>query len=276
MHLYAPALPLREHPGISVSQEPKALALLGEAGITKLGEMYQGGSFVALEDLTAKTAYSAILGFTCARLRAAVRAEYPAEPLMLKALQMLLTGSSRRALITRLYRTSLVENLLVISGAYDKWIAQLDEPLSWEDWMTCTLSGRLMANCNLLIIHFKFLHQMYYTPARLYRYGLWEDSHCARCGMENAGFKHLAWECPHVSRFWGSVTLHLTKILMESVPCPPLLCLLGCCTALKECNRRLPAVSLLLAKRVVAKCWGVELHLLLSLGLKILHIARSN
>lgn len=122
----------------------------------------------------------------------------------------------------------------------------------------CQLTGCLTANCNLRIIHFKCTHQLYYTPVQLCKYGLRETANCVRCGMMDADFIHAAWHCPGVASFWAIVAKTLSEIVMEQVPCTPALCLLGYIKNLKACNRRLVAISTLLAKRAVAQCWGAR------------------
>lgn len=79
-----------------------------------------------------------------------------------------------------------------------------------------------------------------------------------RCGASCADFLHAAWYCRGIADFWVQVTEMLTEVVQERVPCAPEVCLLGCVTSLKPCNRRLVAVSTLLAKRAVAIHWGAR------------------
>lgn len=166
-----------------------------------------------------------MLRFTYVRVREAIRAIYPDYPAELKpllALQAVLAGADRTGLITKLYAASLRERVQLNSPSYNKWVALLGASLSLEMWKFCrVLTGRLTANCNLRIIHFKYLHQLYYTPMQLLRFGLRESSCCVRCGQGDAGFLHLAWNCKGIYRFWGKVTDLLTKVVSEPVQCTP-------------------------------------------------------
>lgn len=189
----------------------------------------------------------------------AVYPDYPEEPPTLRALQAMLSGEGRRGLVPKLYNASMRERERGIHSSCLRWEAMLGTTLTPEVWTACCqLTGRLTANCNLRIIHFKFIHQLYYTPVQLRRYGLRETANCVRCGMADADFIHVAWLCLGVSTFWSTVVKILSEIVLEPVPCTPELCLLGYMKSLKSCNRRLVAVSTLLAKRAIAQCWGAK------------------
>lgn len=112
-----------------------------------------------------------MLGFTYVRVWQAgkdVYADYPTEPQTLRALQAVLVTEGRKKLITRLYSASLQEGEPKDHTSYNKWLTTLGDTFTTEQWRyCCMLTGRLTTNCNLHIIHFTFLHQLYYTPSQL-------------------------------------------------------------------------------------------------------------
>lgn len=261
-YLYAPRLPLAAHPNISASQERIALTTMQAAGINTLGDLYQHCKFRPLADIQQGRAQSVLLCFTYVRFRQAIRdiyPDYPTEPQTLWALQAVLTSEDRRGLITRVYQAFLGEHESETHPSYARWSVALDAEMPADHWRyCCRLTGRLTANYNLRIIHFKFLHQMYYTPTQLCKYGLRETACCTRCGQNDADFLHLAWSCAEIAAFWSGVARVLSDVVLEPVRCTPEVCLLGYVQALKPCNRKLVAVATLLAKRAVAQRWGAK------------------
>lgn len=55
------------------------------------------------------------------------------------------------------------------------------------------------------IAHFKFIHQLHYTPAKLNRMGLTKQTCCPRCGEVSANVLHMPWSCPNLSSFWAEL-----------------------------------------------------------------------
>lgn len=259
-YIYVPDMPIEAHPGISVGREHGALNILQGAGITKLGDMYRNGIFLTMVDFQAGQQYNLMHGFIYAKLREAVSAlwlDFPKKPQMLRALQVVLKGGECRGLITRIYSTSQRENKWNYFPALEKWNAILETPMSHANWeMCCKLTGRLTANCKLRIIHFKYLHQIYYTPVRLLKFGLREDARCIRCRQDGADFMHLAWMCPAIFEFWSGVVKALSDMTYENIACKPEVCLLGLLNKIKPCNRHIVAVATLMDKRAVAMYWN--------------------
>ena len=77
------------------------------------------------------------------------------------------------------------------------------------------------------LIHFKFLHRIYYTPARLSRVYPSTSSQCWRCVFSPADSEHIFWKCPHIQTFWSEVVECLTEVLSVPVPLTARVCLLG-------------------------------------------------
>lgn len=75
--------------------------------------------------------------------------------------------------------------------------------LSEEDWEEAIEIGfqDIISTADLLI-QYKFIHHLYYTPARLVKMGLSLDIACARCNTIAADFFHMFWTCSGLSSFW--------------------------------------------------------------------------
>ncbi|KAJ1162423.1 hypothetical protein NDU88_002891 [Pleurodeles waltl] len=114
----------------------------------------------------------------------------------------------------------------------------------------------LSPNYRLRLLHFKFLHLLYYTPKKLHSMGLLADTCCARCGALDAGFFHLAWECAEVYKFWEEIRRSIVEMIEVEVPLSPKIALLGYMDEVQGPHRRLVGLLMLLAKRRVAMCWG--------------------
>lgn len=183
---------------------------------------------------------------------------FPTEPPVLNALQTLLTSTSHRHLVTRLYNTAQMDRPTSATVTMVQWNISLHTPVSLEEWsFCCTLTGMATLNCNLRIIHFKFLQQTYYTPLKLFRYELQNDSCCVRCGTSKAGFLHLALDCRRVHEYYETVVNALSEITSDQLQCTPQMCLLlRLVKPISTTHRKFVAVALLLAKRRVAMSWG--------------------
>lgn len=187
-----------------------------------MGDIYPNGKFIGLQTFLPEDG-SVMSTFTYSRLRAANKALYPCfpdEPPTLAALQLIYTTQTGTKMITRLYNASEADKVDVSVGPVGKWNAILPQTLSENEWETCcNLTGQFTANGNLRLIHYKYVHQLYYTPAQLYKYGL-RDSHCCRrCGADKADFYHLAWSSLKVAEFWEKVTVALTEMGGEPIVC---------------------------------------------------------
>lgn len=236
------------------------LQLQGDMGLCVMGNIFPGGEFISQNDTSLAAHRTPLKIFAYLQLRAAVKDLYltfPSEPPTHNALQILLSPPTRQRLVTNLYNAAQREQFREREQALQRWEDTLGSPISKEDWgNSCTLTQMLTLNCNLRIIHFKFLQQVYYTPAQLHKYGLREDDRCARCSAQQTDCLHMAWACPHIQSYWQTVTSTLTEMLAEQIPNSPQVCLLGIYKIKQIRRRKFLAVALLLAKRRVALKWG--------------------
>lgn len=77
------------------------------------------------------------------------------------------------------------------------------------------------------MIQLGYLHQMYYTPARLFCMHKGESASCHKCMGAEGTFIHMVWECPKLRLLWSMVTEFISdKFALPNI-CSPLRCLLG-------------------------------------------------
>lgn len=77
------------------------------------------------------------------------------------------------------------------------------------------------------LIHFKFLHRVYFTPARLSRIYPTASSQCWRCSYAPADVEHIFWTCSQIHIFCLGITECLAEVLSTPVPMTPRVCLIG-------------------------------------------------
>lgn len=78
-----------------------------------------------------------------------------------------------------------------------EWQCDLGAPISDKEWSYCC-TRTISLNGSDRLIHLTFLHRAYWTLECQLQYMLAETSNCHRCGPEEAGFWHLAWQCPGI------------------------------------------------------------------------------
>lgn len=142
----------------------------------------------------------------------------PTSPPTLDTLHSLLQAPGLAYVVSRLYRATLIERPNTQTGSRAGWDLELDTPLTDGQWLyCCKQTGMITASSQLRIIHFIFLHRVYYTLARLYRYNLRPDDQCDRCRQEGAGFLHLAWRCGTIHRYWLEVEAALSRMVKAPI-----------------------------------------------------------
>lgn len=77
------------------------------------------------------------------------------------------------------------------------------------------------------LIHFKFLHRIDYTPARLASIYSTVQAECWRCSFAPTAADHIFWSCPQIKQYWSGVTSCISEVLMTPIPMTVKVCLLG-------------------------------------------------
>ena len=178
---------------------------------------------------------------------------FPDAPQECSAYTRLFLTDTPSRLVYVLYAKPQTDAPIITHTARAKWEGSLGLSNDDKDWQYCLDQLQAISpNGRLRLIHFKYIHQYYYTSLRLYRYKLQQSAVCDRCWADPADFLHLAWCCPVVANFWGPVFATLSTMLWAAVHPTPLVALLHCTRQIPRAVRRLASVALFLAKRCVA------------------------
>ena len=130
---------------------------------------------------------------------------------------MLRTTSPRR-LIATLYQYSQKRRGIGEVKARVRWQEEMSMSISDMQWTyCCSAIRRVSSNSRHRLVHFKYIQRVYYTPQHLYQYGLRDTSACPRCGMEEAGFLHVAWSCTQIQEYWTQVIAVLQCMVDKTI-----------------------------------------------------------
>lgn len=87
--------------------------------------------------------------------------------------------------------------------------------------------GKFLREGKSKFTQYKIVQRYYWTPVRLNRLGIMNNSLCWKCQNDNGTLIHCLWECPIIKRFWMVVVRILSDWLERPVPLCPRQCLLG-------------------------------------------------
>ena len=82
-----------------------------------------------------------------------------------------------------------------------------------------SIVGWAMRNARSKFIHYKIVHQYYFTSLKLFKMGLIKGKKCWKCNKEEGTFFHAIWDCSRVTT--ESPQLHSCQLLS---PIPSSLC----------------------------------------------------
>ena len=124
-------------------------------------------------------------------------------------------------------------------------------------WQHCCNQTTLISpSRRYKLLHYKFLHRIYFTPVRQARTDPSRPHQCLKCRAEHAGFIHLAWTCPPVASYSIEVMNVLSKMLNIEIHPRVELALMGYVKDFLPPHRKFLALTRLLAKRRVTIHWG--------------------
>ena len=139
------------------------------------------------------------------------------------------------------------------------WQRDLGCEFEEDDWMTIIANaGKYIKEARGKFTQYKLIHRFYYTPSKLNRMGLLQDSLCWKCKTETGTFLHVLWECELVHPFWEKIIEYLGKCLDIEIPVSPRLCLLGDQTQLPDVSKydfAVIKVGLITAARNILRLW---------------------
>lgn len=258
--LYSPLLPLTYHPDMPLLQETGFRNLCKRLGISTWGDLFHSGTFKNPAQFAGQTTLSPLELFLYIRLRQGARAclpGFPFEPPSLAPLHQMLVTAEAKHLVSRLYHIVHAQAPRSVVPARDHWSTDLGVTITDAQWSYCCgQTARMSASCRLRVIHYKYLQQLYYTPAKKYRFGLSDNDRCERCRQPGADFLHLAWSCPRLQEFWTPVLVALERMIGNHIPDDPIVALLGYTENIPTTVRKFTAIALLMARRRVACRWG--------------------
>ncbi|KAJ1193168.1 hypothetical protein NDU88_002473 [Pleurodeles waltl] len=186
---------------------------LRDADLQTLGDWVVDGRMLGVPDALLNCDDSPLRRFYALRVRSLLRDRFfagPAAPPEFRALEALCSTKSPSKLITKLYNAAQEQSGGLVMPARAAWERDLGEPIPDGMWRSCCAHMRTLSpNYRLRLLHFKFLHRIYYTPRKLHSMGLVADPRCVRCSAPDAGFFHLAWECEEVYKYWEEVRQRL-------------------------------------------------------------------
>lgn len=183
--------------------------------------------------------------------------ERKTEPPHLAPLTVIMQSLDATHLISRLYH--LTQTLLLPGGAKAKqaWEADLGEPITDETWTYCCTQTRYISpNYKHKLLHYKYIHRIYYTPVFLYKIHPEIPDTCPKCTRRGADFAHLTWACNKIQTYWVEVFRAITMMVGQQMQPSPMLALLGYVKLLKKGIRRFIAIAILLAKQQISLHWG--------------------
>ena len=118
--------------------------------------------------------------------------------------------------------------MINLTNVPKKWTRDLhkrEEELSWNDiWKNARQPFRWIKN---KLRRFKILNRIYYTPSKLFKMAIKEDSRCLKCGSADGTLLHLLWDCHKIKEIWFGITEQAMSHININIPLTPQSCILG-------------------------------------------------
>ena len=118
--------------------------------------------------------------------------------------------------------------------------------------------GKHMREAKGKFIQYRIIHRYYWTPLRLCRMGVINNTLCWTCQKEAGTFLHCMWECPTIQPFWRIILEYLGNWVRRNSPISPRLCLLADRRQLHNMSSRefsVIMVGFTVASRTILKHW---------------------
>ena len=198
-------------------------------GIKTLKDVTMDGELLTFDQLKARHDLPNNQLFRYLQLRHALKSQFKVlaiESVPSRLEEMLSTEDLPKTLSVS-YKKLFATSPGAVVKCRDKWVSEVPD-IQGEDWdeMWTHPFQHLVAARDRLI-HFKFLHRIYYTPARLATIYPSVPAGCWRCTFAPAAAEHVFWSCPRIKPFWSEVTSCISAVLLTPVPMTITVCLLG-------------------------------------------------
>ena len=219
------------NPKLRIDKEPFMWDSWDEKGIKTLGNLYQGDDLKSFGELREEFGLPANHFWRYLQIRSLLVKTFgspSSAPPKIDIVEIIFRifglGHEASAYYTMFLEVSASGT--VVSKA--PWERDLGVSISDEEWDGILGNGRkLSRELRTRLIQFKIINRIYWTPSRLFRIGLNENSNCWKCQDVDGSLFHMLWGCTNVQRYWSSIKDKLKSIIDFDIPFCPRLFILG-------------------------------------------------
>lgn len=198
-------------------------------GIKVLKDITSEGELCTFDQLKARHDLPNSFFFRYLQLRHAFKEQFTGQRIeyLPSLLENILLEEDLVKPLSSVYKSLFKKTPLGITKCRERWEREIAD-IQGEDWDDMwDHPFKYLVSARDRLIHFKFLHRVYLTPARLSRIYPTVSSQCWRCSHTPADAEHIFWSCTHIQRFWSDITECLAEVLSTPVPLTPRVCLIG-------------------------------------------------
>lgn len=225
----SPHAPLWRNPNLSqffASEDP---VVWTKFGIKKLGNVSTNGQLKTFDKLKSLYHLPHTHFFCYIQLRRACQKQFKhvCAPFSEFAIESMLRDDDLQKPLSNIYKFLFPETNRLLTVCRFKWelvVPDLDT-VDWEDVWDAPFTRLISAHDQL--IHYKFLHRVYLTPAKIAQIFNSVTSACWQCSASGANFMHIFWDCPGIQNYWGAVFLCVQEVTIISLNPSVKYCLLG-------------------------------------------------
>lgn len=250
------------NPKLCINKSPFLWKLWLQKGIRVLGDLYQDGTLKSFEALSQEFDLPRNQQWKYFQLRHLLVQVFgspsvvpPSGDMLEKVLTIYGRGHEASAYYAMIL-TASDSNILSLKMT---WETDLKVSFTDAEWGRILSNGKKMSReLRTRLIQFKILNRIYWTPSRLHKVGLVDNSECWRCQDKNGTFVHMLWSCPKIQAFWSSLHTIVEKIVEQNIPLTPSLFILGDPSALSDLAPPLSnwiQTVLMLGRKLVVKEW---------------------
>lgn len=226
-------------------------------GVRVLEDITREGDLITFDQLKAGHNLPNSIFFRYLQLRHAFQMQFGDRRVefLPSALETLLKEENLAKPFSTVYKSLFKKTLQGVARYRERWEREIPD-IHWEDMWDHPFKHLVAArDC---LIQFKFLHRIYFTPARLARIYPSSSSQCWRCTHSPADSEHIFWKCPQIQNFWTEVTDCLSEVLGIPVPMTPRICLIGLVEEVVPflALRTLLNIGLFYGRKAILLKWG--------------------
>lgn len=224
-----------------------------------MGDVTRGGELLPFLDLKQKFKLPNLYLFCYLQLRHAFVSQFGSTKLDLRssALENILLDDSMKKTLSKLYKELFPISPPSVVKCREQWMVEVPDlgAEEWDDLWSVPFIHLVFARDHLIKI--KFLHRIYYTPAKLSKIYMGVSAECWRCSQSPANFSHVFWHCQVVKEFRSDVGCCIMEITSIPVHLMVATCLLGLVEGLAPIRAQRTLLSLLLfyAHKALILCW---------------------